>query len=107
MTKTKTKEKSLVTVIHPNGDYDVSEMSELTLTTAQALCGGLVQIIPLFNKFEGRPCVAMCDEEGKLKGYPTNTRATVEWAKAAGGTGGDYLVGPVVIVTGPARKAWG
>jgi hypothetical protein len=102
----KTKEKSQIIIIYPNGEYEVNEMETLDLKTAQKLVGGYVQVVPLFNKFEGMSCVVLCDEEGKLKGYPPNTRATIEWKRCAPQVRDDMLVGNIVVVTGPARRKW-
>jgi hypothetical protein len=102
----KTKEKSQIIIIYPNGEYEVNEMETLDLKTAQKLVGGYVQVVPLFNKFEGMSCVVLCDEDGKMTGKPYNVRATLEWKRCAGGHD-DMLVGDVVVVTGPARRKWG
>lgn len=105
---TKKKEPSIVFVLHPNGERDTLEVKELKLEHAQELVGGWVKPVPLFNKFEGEPCVVLCDEEGKLKQKPANTRATIEWKKCLpSGPMRDMLVGSVVVITGPARRSWG
>jgi hypothetical protein len=63
--------------------------------------GGFIELVPYFTKFEGKPCVAFCDEDGKHKGMPANTRATDLWyALEPRFMGRDILVGPIVIVTG-------
>lgn len=97
---------SYVITLHPNGDSDIEEIKELKLEKAQELVGGLVQVVPRFNKYEGQSCVVLCDEEGKMKGSPLNNRATLEWQRCTGSLQGDYIVGTVVIVTGPASRKW-
>jgi hypothetical protein len=73
-----------------------------------ALGGGYLEMVPHFDSFEFggevHPCVAFCDERGKLEGLPTNERATAAWADALERCGAqlrhDFLVGPVLIVIG-------
>jgi hypothetical protein len=63
--------------------------------------GGLLEIIPLFTKFGGRPCVAFCNEEGKLYGLPPNHLAHMLWEQNLGRIiTEDQLVGNVVVVVG-------
>lgn len=63
--------------------------------------GGFIELVPYFTKFEGKPCAAFCDEDGKHKGMPVNHRATILWhALEPRFMGRDFLVGPIVIVTG-------
>jgi hypothetical protein len=64
------------------------------------LNGGLLEIVPFFNKFMGRTCIAFCDEEGKNKGLMPNERAQALWDKVYPVYGRDYLVGPIVIIIG-------
>ena len=61
--------------------------------------------IPYFEIYEGQPCIAFCNEEAKLHGFPYNHPANRAWRiafKAATGKTPepDYLVGPIAIVTG-------
>jgi hypothetical protein len=69
--------------------------------------GGYIEMVPGFTHYEGEPCVAFCDEDGKSKCLPVNMRATDLWYRSVGGPvfdtydgPQDYLVGPVVIITG-------
>lgn len=69
--------------------------------------GGYIELVPGFNRYQGKPCVAFCDEDGKRKRLPVNMRATELWYKSVGGPvfdtydgPQDILVGPIVIVTG-------
>lgn len=63
--------------------------------------GGYIEVVPYFDHYEGRPCVAFCNENGKLDGMPVNERATALWyAMEPRFMGRDHLVGPIVIITG-------
>jgi hypothetical protein len=45
-----------------------------------------------------------CNENGKIERLPVNRGATLLWRAVAGIVdGGDYLAGPVAIVTGDAE----
>jgi hypothetical protein len=92
--------------------------------------GGYIEAVPGFNSIcqDGRavPCVAFCNEEGKLQGLPFNNSATALWDRAlrriVGDDGGlmypnglsgdegrpaDVLVGPVIVLIGDDEfMAW-
>jgi Domain of unknown function (DUF3846) len=60
---------------------------------------GYIEVVPFFNNLGQRPCVAFCNEEGKLKGMARNDYATILWQQALGPRMiDDYLVGNIVIV---------
>jgi hypothetical protein len=80
-----------------------------------AIGGGYLELVPAFSSIERDghivECVALCDEESKLKQMPINHVATTLWhiaLKRAGYPGllrpngqiADVLAGPVVIVFG-------
>lgn len=67
------------------------------------LVGGYIEIVPLFDTFQGEEAVACCNEEGKLDRLPVNTNATEAWWLAAGQPLDDFLVGDVVICQGDAE----
>jgi len=71
------------------------------INALQAGVGGNIETVPYFNKFEGKPCVAYCNEEGKLWGLPTNITATLLWKQQVGDPR-DILVGDVIILQGDA-----
>jgi len=49
----------------------------MTSASQQAIFGGYLQAVPAAHYAEGVPAVNVwCDEEGKLKDYPVNRRAT-------------------------------
>lgn len=60
--------------------------------------GGFIELVPLFNFIYGRPCVAFCNEYGKIKNLPPNKFAQSLWEEATGRIiRDDHLVGNVVI----------
>jgi Domain of unknown function (DUF3846) len=67
------------------------------------IVGGYIELIPYFTKYDGHPCVAFCNEEGKLPHHklPFNKFAQGLWEKAVGRPiTEDYLVGTIAIITG-------
>ena len=68
----------------------------------------LLEVVPYFLTLLGDPCVAFCDEEGKLKGAQYNPIATALWDLACRREGvlqkgqplNDFLAGPVIIIAG-------
>lgn len=90
--------------VHPHGLIERDLIFRApTLEDLQSRVGGYIEAVPGFSRFfdyDGpTPCVAFCDEEGKIKGLPVNPFATEFWRADRPG-GGDVLVGMVVIVTG-------
>jgi len=67
-----------------------------TLEELKAAVGGWLELVPRMQRWHGKPCVAFCDEEGKLKQRPINELATAAWAFG----GYDVICGDVVILTG-------
>jgi hypothetical protein len=105
--------KGRLTIIPPQGAVSSKELAApARLEDLQAgLGGGYIELVPGFTRYMGKPCVAFCDEEGKLNGLPYNVRASELWygqmadTFCSKDTGWplDVLVGPVVIVTGDAE----
>lgn len=95
-------EKVLV-AIHPDGLVHRALIdTHPTLDQLKDIVGGYIELIPYFNKFENKPCLAFCNEMGKLTGLPVNLKATNLWIDAYGGSvSPDYLVGSIAIVVGP------
>jgi hypothetical protein len=94
-----------VLIIIPVGDAAVTRKELAAAPRLEELSagigGGYIETVPYFTKYKGRPCVAFCDEEGKLHGLPVNQRATALWyALEPRFIGRDILVGPIVIVSG-------
>src|SRR3954462_366 len=90
---------------------------ELQLEILQQLLGGYLEVVPGFDSIvdDGgtkHRCVAMVDEEGKLKQLPVNVQGTAMWDAALhrvgrerpcpmrGRRAPDVLCGPVIIITG-------
>jgi len=98
--------RGTMTLIEP----DSVSVTELTappeLEALQHAVGGYIEQVPWFHWFIGVPCVAFCNEEGKLRKLLYNEVATLAWTAAVmhdhGRLSGfcDRLVGPVVVLTG-------
>jgi hypothetical protein len=74
------------------------------LAELQAAVGGYIEVIPYFETYNGEKCVAFCNEEGKLKGFPPNHEAHRLWQKAVGrAISNDYLVGDIFIIVGDEK----
>lgn len=91
--------------VHPTGEIKKKAIKKTpTLEDLQAIVGGSIELVPYFNTYEMSPCVAFCNEEGKLKHMPVNQPAQVLWAmcggKAAFAAYADVLVGNIAIVVG-------
>jgi hypothetical protein len=95
-------EKRLI-VIQPDSTVTVRPLDGPPgLQELQEAVRGHIEVVPWFTAFCGFPCVAFCNEEGKLEGMPVNAVATMHWVMAVGRQiDNDVLVGPVVIITGP------
>lgn len=94
--------KGQLTVIKANGEIVRTELtSPPGLEMLKKAVGGWIECIPYFEKFEGKPCVAFCNEEGKLNDLPFNEVASALWFEA--GITNDVLVGDVAIVTGDKK----
>jgi hypothetical protein len=69
-------------------------------TILNKIVGGSIELVPYFDKYDGDPCVAFCNENGK--GLPFNKFAHELWEKAFGRTiTEDHLVGSIAIIVGP------
>jgi hypothetical protein len=102
-------EKRLI-VIQPDSEVTLRPLDGLPgLQDLQGLVGGDIELVPFFTEFEREPCVVFCNQTGKLDGLEINHCATAFWRAAAlwhaqgepRFIGRDYLVGPIVIITGP------
>jgi hypothetical protein len=102
--------RGVLTIIPADGAVSSKELAAPpALEDLQAgIGGGYIQVVPHFTRYMGKPCVAFCDEEGKLNGLPYNVRASELWYgqmpdtfwRTDTGWPLDILVGPIVIVTG-------
>lgn len=91
--------------ISTNGDLSAEDTTDPALfERLREIVGGWIELVPLFETIvingERVPCVAFCNEEGKLDGLELNTVATAMWRKSAGGDIDDMLFGPVAVVIG-------
>lgn len=96
-------------IISPGGSIKTSPLTAAPdLERLQEELGGYLEQVSRFDTImyhdKLRPCVAFCDEEGKLKGKKANIRATQMWTVALGRHGipspHDVLCGNVVIIFG-------
>lgn len=94
--------KGTLTVIKTTGEIEKTEFDHVqSLDDLTKAVGGYIELIPYFEKYEGKPCIAYCNEEGKLDGLPLNVEAQVAWEKALGQPiFEDHLVGNIVVVQG-------
>lgn len=90
-----------MTIIKADGTIDETNLvTTPSLDTMQAAVEGYIELVPWFDTYEGEPCVAFCNEEGKLNDLPVNATATEAWHYSIGRPHTDVLVGDVVIFTG-------
>ena len=89
--------------IHVDGSIVKKDITGIPpIEELKTVVGGWLETVPYFTKYNGEPCIAFCDEEGKLKHKPHNPHAQILWEKAYGRPiTEDYLVGNIVIVVGP------
>lgn len=95
--------KGHMILVTTKGDYKITRLSSVPdLDQLQAAVKGHIELVPFFNKFMGYRCVAFCNEEGKLKNLPVNTKAQTLWASSLNRAciNEDTLVGDVVIISG-------
>jgi hypothetical protein len=95
--------RGLLTIIQVGGAVSSQELTAPpALEALQGGVGGDIEIVPYFTRYDGKPCVAFCNEHGKLHlNLRVNSRASALWyAQEPRFLGRDILVGPIVIVTG-------
>lgn len=68
-----------LTIISPDGNIETKEVKKAPLPMQQEIVGGYIQMVPGFNRYEGRPCVARCNETGRIDGLPLNKTAGELW----------------------------
>lgn len=91
----------MATIMNPDGttqDITPADGKAFTLKELQTAVGGYVQALYMPK---GR--IILVHEEGKLKGLPVNTGATLLW-HSLNGRNDDVLVGPALVCT---RKEMG
>jgi hypothetical protein len=62
--------------------------------------GGSIETVPYFARYDGKPCIAYCNEEGKIKGMPVNRTAQMLWMAQTSIANHDVLVGNIVVAFG-------
>lgn len=94
--------KGMMYTIPTKGKLVTEELTDTPgfMKIKAAINDGFLEQIPHFRHWNGEPCVAFCDEEGKIKGLPPNLAATAIWQSQNGQALQDILVGPVVVITG-------
>ncbi len=100
-------EVTLVTV-KTTGEMTEQQIDVNDLKALQKAVGGYIEIVPYIDMFEYkgiiRKCIALCNEEGKLRDLPLNLTATRIWygsmANKGEPTTDDCLVGDVAFVFG-------
>lgn len=86
-------------IIHPDGTAQGKFYSTpIPDGDLQKAVGGHIETVPFFDRFNGSPCVAFCNSDGKNDGMEPNNFATMLWYMQV--SIDDYLVGSVAIVTG-------
>lgn len=91
----------------PDGGHASETFTKVpALPHLQKSVEGFIETVPGFDTIEiaGKrvPCVAFCNEEGKLTNKDANPEATRLWSKAIGRPVGDVLVGNVIVIYGHA-----
>lgn len=87
--------------VDPNESAAIIEYDRpVSLKELKAAVGGWIELVPLFESYDDKHCVAFCNEEGKLNGLPVNTRATKLWHDQVDFQLSDVLVGSVVVCHG-------
>jgi hypothetical protein len=106
------KKKSEFPQVPPTGNYmyiikptDTTYAEGRVLTAQPTLdmlvfgVEGHIEIVPRFNRFGGRPCIAFCNEDGKMQGKRPNHLAQILWEENVGRIiNEDQLVGNIVII---------
>lgn len=95
-------------VLRTDGTVEAKDLTQAEgiLPDLQEGVGGYIETVPAFDTYcdeEGHlhGCVALCNEEGKLKQLPVNERATILWRRQCATS--DVLVGDVVVLYGDAE----
>jgi Domain of unknown function (DUF3846) len=99
------KKGKFLYIIKP-GDLVISSgepiRNKVKLEILQAEVKGYIELVPFFNRFYERNCIAFCNENGKMRNLPLNKLAQELWEKSLGrNIYEDHLVGNIVIIVGP------
>jgi hypothetical protein len=78
-----------------------------SLADLQTLVGGYIEPVPLLHHYVTRaglrPCIAYCNEDGRLVGLPVNATATGMWSESVPQLRHQPLLGTIVVLTGDAE----
>jgi hypothetical protein len=90
-----------VIIIPPGGEPAEERVISQDLQNLQSLVGGYIEAVSTMYDEGGVPqAIFWCNEEGKLRDLPVNSRATALWYAIEGGPTGDYLSGTVILSGG-------
>lgn len=78
-------------IIKTDGTEEI--LNDLSLESMQKAVGGYIEVV----SFPQSKFLFVCDEEGKLKGYPFNAKATELAHSAMALSPDDVLVGDVIV----------
>ena len=94
--------KGTLTILRPSGEITQQDYaSEVPLKDLNDAVGGYLETIPYFNTFDGKFCIAFCNEHSKINRLPANEPATHLWYRQTNRMiPGDYLAGSIAILTG-------
>lgn len=94
--------KATVYIYKTDGIKEVKEYNKIIpLEDLRSAVGGSIETVPYWTTHEGKPCVAFCNEEGKLRELPLNGMATIQWyTDTPSMRGRDVLVGDVIVIMG-------
>lgn len=91
--------KGKMVVIAPDETIKVTHYDDaIPIEHIHEAVGGYIELIPHFTKYDGKPCFAFCNEEGKLENLEYNRLASEHWWRQNNTE--DYLVGSIAIVQG-------
>lgn len=99
-------------ILRADGSPPLRVDRRLSLKEKQEIVGGLIQLVPAWDRFIGRPAVVYANEEGLLEGLPINLGATAAWRSYLNETVGRegyypdmaVLVGDVLIITADTEE---
>jgi hypothetical protein len=86
-------------ILHADGRITELPKREPTLEELQKAVGGYIEVLCI--RWLDRPAMLILDEDGKMKGYPRNSKATHTALATAGIAPTDFIVGDVVVLCGP------
>jgi hypothetical protein len=95
-----------VTIINANGATTDSKQAKCPeLKQLRDAVGGHIEALPYWDEWQGRQCVAFCNEEGKLDNLPLNIPATMMWQAAMEPNKlDDVLCGNIIIISADTPK---